>query len=169
MEKETSASETAGVTGTVDLVSRDESPVVDLTDRVHLLPCSVKHNGPSPVSDYFKPRKTDVEVEGMNVQEAFFRGRRLHGTTVPIPDGYSGYVLEKPQVGKRKKLQNSDGESNCWQSRGQFGNITYWNHDNMPSSDDAVLRSFHWFPISDALHKKVTPEEMAKAASHLNK
>jgi ribonuclease H2 subunit C len=60
MEKEISASEAAGVTGTVDLVSRDESPVVDLTGRVHLLPCSVKHNGPSAVFDYFKPRNTGI-------------------------------------------------------------------------------------------------------------
>ncbi|KAJ4757867.1 Ribonuclease H2 subunit C [Rhynchospora pubera] len=169
MEKETSASEAAGVTATFHLAPRGESPVDDLTGRVHLLPCSVKHNGPSDVSNYFKPRNTDIEVEGIRVQEAFFRGRKLHGFTVPIPDGYSGYVLQKSQLGNGKDVENFEGESGCWQSRRQFGNITYWNHDNMPSSDDPLFRCFHWFPISDALHKKVTPEEMAKAAAHLNK
>lgn len=32
----------------------------------------------------------DVEVDGLSVNEAYFRGRKLQGTTVPLPQGYSG-------------------------------------------------------------------------------
>lgn len=31
-----------------------------------------------------------VIVDGLNVEEAHFRGRKLQGTTVAIPHGYSG-------------------------------------------------------------------------------
>ncbi|KAJ3679307.1 hypothetical protein LUZ60_017318 [Juncus effusus] len=150
----------ARVTATVDLRPRGASPVVD---GVHLLPCSVKYNGACAVSDYFKPRNTDVELEGMRVQEAFFRGRKLHGVTVPIPDDYCGYVLEKKIGGEN----NSGSESKLWESSGQFGKMTYWNHDDMPCIEDPLLRSLHWFPVSHALHKRVTEEEMEKAKADL--
>lgn len=110
--------EGGGVTGIIALRHRDPLSVVDLTDRVHLLPCSIKHDGPCPVSHYFKPKKTgliflkiklslfrfpclcrlllilcrdlDVVVDGSSVEEAFFRGRKLQGITVPLPEGYRG-------------------------------------------------------------------------------
>ncbi|KAE7998985.1 hypothetical protein FH972_003473 [Carpinus fangiana] len=31
-----------------------------------------------------------IEVEGLELQEAYFRGRKLQGTSIPIPQGYSG-------------------------------------------------------------------------------
>jgi ribonuclease H2 subunit C len=31
-----------------------------------------------------------IEVEGLELQEAYFRGRKLQGTAIPIPQGYSG-------------------------------------------------------------------------------
>jgi len=33
---------------------------------------------------------TGVEVEGVKVEEAFFRGRKLQGATLALPDGYRG-------------------------------------------------------------------------------
>ena len=38
-----------------------ESPV-DISGQVHLLPCVIKHEGPCPVSHYFKPRSTGPEI-----------------------------------------------------------------------------------------------------------
>lgn len=32
----------------------------------------------------------EMEVDGLKVEEAYFRGRNLHGTTVALPHGYSG-------------------------------------------------------------------------------
>ncbi|XP_010941632.1 uncharacterized protein [Elaeis guineensis] len=157
-----------GVTGTIDLRRRDPLSAVDLTDRVHLLPCSIKHDGPCPVSHYFKPKKTDVVVDGSSVEEAYFRGRKLQGITVPLPEGYRGYVLEnKKKSGKGKGLENSEGEGEFsrWVSRAEFRNLTYWNHDIVPSSDDPLVRSFHWFSVADALHKPVTAEEMSSTST----
>jgi ribonuclease H2 subunit C len=35
---------------------------------------------------------TGVEVEGVKVEEAFFRGRKLQGATLTLPDGYRGDI-----------------------------------------------------------------------------
>ncbi|KAK9291709.1 hypothetical protein L1049_019658 [Liquidambar formosana] len=61
-------------------------PVVDLTGQVHQLPCCIKYNGPCSVSHYFKPKQAGIEVEGLTVEEAYFRGRKLQGATI-LPSG----------------------------------------------------------------------------------
>lgn len=33
-----------------------------------------------------------MEVDGLKVEEAYFRGRKLHGSTIDLPQGYSGYT-----------------------------------------------------------------------------
>ena len=97
----------------------DLSPAATDLGRVHLLPCGIRHNSAAAVSDYFKPRDTGpcarptpslcvclpsvrlvdelvragLEVDGVRVEEAFFRGRKLQGTTVALPDGYRGELL----------------------------------------------------------------------------
>lgn len=47
-----------GSTGTIDLypTQRQQDEAVDLTGCVHHLPCCIKYNGPSDVSNYFKPK-----------------------------------------------------------------------------------------------------------------
>jgi ribonuclease H2 subunit C len=37
--------------------------------------------------------RAGVEVEGIRVEEAFFRGRKLQGATISLPDGYRGVFL----------------------------------------------------------------------------
>ncbi|XP_058072036.1 uncharacterized protein LOC131220998 isoform X2 [Magnolia sinica] len=148
-----------GIAGRIDL-SPPDRPIPDLTDQIHHLPCCIKLNGPCPVSDYFKPKKTGIVVDGLDVEEASFRGRKLQGATIPIPEGYCGFVLERKspvdQSNKRKRakgLETSEGDSNCWEARAKFQNITYWNHDNLPSKDDAFL------------HKPVTEDDLASSST----
>ncbi|KAL5664557.1 hypothetical protein ACJX0J_024665, partial [Zea mays] len=85
-----------------------------------------------------------VEVEGVKMEEAFFRGRKLQGTTLALPDGYRGYVLEK------SRGQNSDAEVSNFTSRAEFQSITYWNHDTAPSAEDSLPRCFHWLTVANA-------------------
>jgi len=56
-----------------------------------------------------------------------------------------GYVLEK------KRGQNSDVEVSNFVSRAEFQNITYWNHDTMPSAEDSLPRCFHWLTVANAV------------------
>ncbi|KAM1234972.1 hypothetical protein ACFX2I_004499 [Malus domestica] len=147
----------------------EEERVVDLSGQVHLLPCSIKFNGPSSVSQYFKPKSTGIESEGLRTQEAYFRGRKLQGASIPIPDGYSGFVLGKKSLGKRKASDNSDGSSNCWEMNAKYKSITYWNHDCLPSQDDAFLRCFHWLSVAKSMHEPATPGDLVSASAALEK
>ncbi|KAL8229396.1 hypothetical protein R6Q57_014296 [Mikania cordata] len=151
-------------TGTIDLGGIKSSSAVDLTDQIHQLPCCIKYNGPSPVSQYFKPKSTGIEVDGLNVKEAHFRGRKLQGTTVSLPDGYSGFVIGRKTCVKRK-ASDTNGGMTAWQANAKFQNITIWNHDNLPSKEDAFLRAFHWFDVAKALHKSVTSDDMESASN----
>ncbi|KAG6398154.1 hypothetical protein SASPL_139609 [Salvia splendens] len=147
----------------------------DLTGKVHQLPCCIKHDGPTPVSHYIKPKPTaqrfdasivEMEVDGLKVEEAHFRGRKLHGTTVALPRGYSGFIL-----GKKGHDQGNNGtNSQCWETAATFEDITIWTHDAIPSKDDAFLRAFHWFTAANAdslcklqLHQTVTAEDLESA------
>ncbi|XP_078436278.1 uncharacterized protein LOC144707036 [Wolffia australiana] len=60
------------------------SSLIELSGQVHLLPCVIKHDGPCPVSDYFKPITTGEISDGIAVEQAFFRGRKLHGAAVGL-------------------------------------------------------------------------------------
>ncbi|KAK3156099.1 hypothetical protein QOZ80_2AG0102810 [Eleusine coracana subsp. coracana] len=161
MDQATLPAAAAGVTATVDL-----SPASTDLGGVHFLPCGIRQNGAAPVSDYFKPRSTGVEVDGVKVEEAFFRGRKLQGATLSLPDGYRGYVLEKKSGGKDK--QDSDAEVGNFVSRAEFQNITYWNHDTTPSAEDPLPRCFHWLTVANAMHKPVSAEELANMSATRN-
>lgn len=47
-----------GIQGSINLRRNGEVETVDLSGKVHLLPCCIKYNGPCDVSDYFKPKPT---------------------------------------------------------------------------------------------------------------
>ncbi|RQO98622.2 hypothetical protein POPTR_012G120220v4 [Populus trichocarpa] len=158
----------AGITGTINQ-KKSETEVPNLTGKVHLLPCCIKYDGPSAVSHYFKPKPTGVEVEEMKVEEAHFRGRKLQGATLAIPNGYSGFVIGKKSLGKRKSSDMSEQNSNTWEITAKFENITYWNHDSLPSKVDAFVRSLHWLSVAEALHKPAAAEDLASASIALEK
>uniref|UniRef100_A0A1D1Y2V9 Ribonuclease H2 subunit C n=1 Tax=Anthurium amnicola TaxID=1678845 RepID=A0A1D1Y2V9_9ARAE len=164
MEGEGGAGAGNGITGTIDLGRRSggASFPSDLTGQVHLLPCCVKHDGPGPVSHYFKPKQTGIMSDGLSVEEAFFRGRKLQGATIPLPDGYCGYVLSKE--GNLGIGGDLEGNPDRWVSRAEFRSMTYWNHDSLPSQDDPLVRCFHWFSVANALHKPVTREDLASTS-----
>ncbi|XP_039070466.1 uncharacterized protein LOC120217445 isoform X2 [Hibiscus syriacus] len=72
-----------------------------------------------------------------------------------------GFVLTKKTSGKRKACDVSEENSNNWEMKAMFDELTYWNHDSLPSKDDPFLRSFHWFAVAEALHKPVKAEDLA--------
>lgn len=157
--------EGSSATGAVGGIYLSRSTGIDLTGQVHQLPCCIKYDGPSPVSHYFKPKSTGIEVDGLKIEEAYFRGRKLQGTTIPLPQGYSGFVIGKKSLGKRKAPDQSEEISNSWEMNAKFQSITFWNHDSLPSHDDAFVRSFHWLSVAQALHQPVTPEDLESASN----
>ncbi|EPS68283.1 hypothetical protein M569_06488, partial [Genlisea aurea] len=133
----------------VDLDGGDT--VNDLTGKVHRLPCCIKYNGPTAVSHYFKPKPAGVEVDGLAVEEAYFRGRNLFGTTIDLPQGYSGFILVK---------DSDERTSDHWETSATFRNLSVWSHDARPTKDDAIIRAFHWFAVAETLHQPVSAEDL---------
>ncbi|XP_027333374.1 uncharacterized protein C12B10.15c [Abrus precatorius] len=144
--------------GSIDL-NRNGKEMEDLSGRVHQLPCCVKFDGPASVSHYFKPKPSANFDEAFPLQEAHFRGRLLQGTTLNLPHNYSGFVL-----GKNTSPPASHENSHSWETKATFHDITYWNHDYVPSHNDDLFRAFHWLTVANALHNPVTPEELASSS-----
>ncbi|KAK3485799.1 ribonuclease H2, subunit C [Neurospora hispaniola] len=58
----------------------------------NLLPCRIHHSGSvEPTDSFWSPHH---EQDG-NLKIAYFRGRKLHGKTLPLPEGYKGVVASK--------------------------------------------------------------------------
>ncbi|KAL3522999.1 hypothetical protein ACH5RR_015833 [Cinchona calisaya] len=148
------------------ILSGNGESVPDLTGKVHQLPCCIKYDGPTTVSHYFKPKPTGLEIDGLGMEEAYFRGRKLQGTTVSLPQGYSGFVLGKKSLGKRPNIPEEN--PNFWEMKAKFQNFAIWNHDTFPSQDDSFLRAFHWFSIAKSLHQPVTAEDLESASISQN-
>ncbi|KAL2077390.1 hypothetical protein ACEWY4_026894 [Coilia grayii] len=110
--------------------------------QVHLLPCEIEHDGPAEVSRYFtaaiKDRKHELTVS--------FRGRGFKGQEVICPQGYTGLVLK--QVHK----PSSDQEDGVVKVSSVFHNLTYWNLETPPSSDDGVVMAMGWPELAEAIH-----------------
>lgn len=71
---------------------------------------------------------------------ASFRGRPLQGRKVKLPGNYKGFVIKKDSKLKERS------------SIGKFKEFTYWNWDEIPSNEDAVMKALQWIDISKAIH-----------------
>lgn len=132
----------------------------------NLLPCRIHHDGSiDPVGAYWRP--TDNKD---NSKEAYFRGRRLKGKTLPLPQGYRGLVLErKTDELKKEAHQPCDGEGadddnnddvvametvGKMQAMGEFDEMVIWSHESMASAAaDPYVRSIEeWLQVSEKIH-----------------
>eukprot|EP00937_MAST-01D_sp_MAST-1D-sp2_P005049 g5049.t1 len=112
---------------------------------VHHLPCSIKYDGPAPVSCYFRP--TEVGAAGGDKRTVKLRGRELEGRRVALPAGVRGVVFrEKSNFGATE-----DGER-AWYVDSSFSEITYWTHDKLMSEHDHVPQAMKWLEHANALH-----------------
>lgn len=134
------------------------------SNDVHLLPCSISFNGPAPVSDYFKPKIADSIIEGVEVKEAAFRGRKLLGRTTKLPPGYCGFLLEKgapTEAGRRERKRLDDADTvDLWNAKAMFKDITYWRHDDNPHSIESGHKFFDWLHLAAMMHTPVSAEEV---------
>ncbi|TLD24171.1 hypothetical protein PspLS_06772 [Pyricularia sp. CBS 133598] len=149
---------------------------------VHLLPCTIHHDGPiDQVQSYWKPTESE---DGKKT--AFFRGRKLHGKTVKVPEGYKGVVVEKgPEDGPTETREDEpetidvDAEEKAaitkLDSKAEFEEMVIWGHESTAdaSSDPYVRGVEEWvalagqpyFLILSARHSRPSPIAMATPSS----
>lgn len=100
----------------------------------HLLPVTIKRDGPAKVSAYFEP----VISEQQGTLHASFRGKPLLGKTLDVPDGFTGLV--------------ASGDEGKFAAKSSFEKFTYWKWDQRPADNDPVKQSLDWLDVSKAIH-----------------
>lgn len=126
----------------------------------NLLPCRIHHEGPVDAS----PRYWAPERAKDGNLESYFRGRKLRGQELDLPQGYRGVIVK--EVGKETCLQNRDKgeldgeegeeeqeEATLLKEVGSFEKIVVWNHESMVNGDDAFVKGVsEWIDFAEAMH-----------------
>ncbi|CCX32836.1 ribonuclease H2 subunit C [Pyronema domesticum] len=137
------------------------TPVVKSTEpaAVNLLPCSISHNGPVSATK----KHWDPTMEGKNCT-AYFRGRKLHGRTMELPEGVVGAILEtttdlvvptSSQENDNNENEDEEGsETKVVKTLATFDKITVWGHGQVPETGDGgVVRSMEeWVQFAGRIH-----------------
>ncbi|OCK83612.1 ribonuclease H1 small subunit [Lepidopterella palustris CBS 459.81] len=129
----------------------------------NLIPCRLNHNGAVNASERFW--KPETESNGENT--AYFRGRKLRGKNVKLPDRYRGAVLDitdkvAPQTGNENSNgsiddqdeDNKPAEVKVVEEVGCFDEIMIWGHESAPSAtEDQYLKGIQeWIALAEAMH-----------------
>ncbi|KAK2806178.1 hypothetical protein FQN50_005901 [Emmonsiellopsis sp. PD_5] len=141
----------------------------------NILPCRIHHDGPVEVSTrYWDPV---VDEKDKDTATAYFRGRKLRGRRVPIPDGYHGVLAtptdrtletqtSKPQndgYNGDHSHEDEDEEdrelpTTVLETQGTFSEFVVWDHEKAPAADDRFVKGVsEWIRFAEAMH--LTPSE----------
>ncbi|XP_068115554.1 ribonuclease H2 subunit C [Hyperolius riggenbachi] len=115
-------------------------------ETLFLLPCIIQRQGAARVQQFFTPAVRDSPSGG---KEVSFRGRRLQGQEVAVPEGYMGIVL------KEDHKPCSEEEDRSLTVRATFQSFMQWNLETPPSADDVLVMSLQWPIIASAIHAPV--------------
>ncbi|KAI0432069.1 ribonuclease H2, subunit C [Xylaria sp. FL1042] len=139
------------------------------TAKVNLLPCRIHHDGDvNPSSTFWNPAETQ---DGLPT--AYFRGRKLHGKAVKLPEGYYGVVVEKtdakPQASSTEQeptdedvevIENPEGQLEVGAMKGKaaFDELTIWGHESASDStaDPYVRGMEEWIAFAEEIHSFTT-------------
>jgi ribonuclease H2 subunit C len=89
---------------------------------------------------------------------AHFRGRKLLGQTVNLPEGYHGAavcVTDAP-LAEHNHYNNNEEDSNTKvaQQVAEFDKFVIWKHDNLPNAtEDAYIKGIdEWMQLAELIH-----------------
>ncbi|TEA19367.1 Uncharacterized protein C8034_v009614 [Colletotrichum sidae] len=133
----------------------------------NLLPCRIHHDGPiGETESFWNPIKTD---DGKHV--AYFRGRKLHGMTVKLPEQYRGVVMQKsdkktenrrPEVEEEMQEEEEEErvEVGAMDVKADFDEMVIWGHEaSADAASDPYMRSIEeWLSVAGKLHAFSPPE-----------
>jgi ribonuclease H2 subunit C len=131
----------------------------------NLLPARLNYNGPiSSAEQYWKP-----ETDSKNAKHAYFRGRHLHGTTLPLPSNYAGAVLNITEKDLPQQTHDDRGvdaedddemedekapEVKVAEKLGEFDEVLVWGHGGtVDEQNDEYARAIgEWVGFAEAIH-----------------
>ena len=137
----------------------------------NVLPCGIKHDGPVDTSKrYWAPSKAEgmhlrgeswrptanTRPDGKNI--AYFHGRKLQGSEVKLPDGYTGVVLAPKVTSNGDKMYDNDDEGDrieetVSEELAHFDRVMVWDHGALPDgSSDPYLRGIdEWISFAETV------------------
>ncbi|KAI8818040.1 uncharacterized protein EV422DRAFT_570184 [Fimicolochytrium jonesii] len=148
--------------GDAILLAPPSTPTAPSPPHLHRLPFGIDHTGPATVSRFFvvadersqKPGDNTAQGDkGRPMVSSTFRGRRLLGVRMDVPDGYEGRIYKDapPPPGRRDYTRAK-------QISATFDRFTAWVHDETPgvANCDAV-RALAWLEMAEDIHAHIQP------------
>jgi ribonuclease H2 subunit C len=147
------------------------------TVTANILPCRIHHDGPINISERHWAPQFNAERPNANTQSninpesiesskqpaenptVHFRGRRLHGREVAIPEGYTGAVVRvTKELAPKTSMEEDDGEeevpSTCIaEQESTFDKIIVWKHEEVADGqEDQYVRGVEeWIGFAEAV------------------
>lgn len=141
----------------------------------NVLPCRIQHDGPvSQVNSYWKPSQEPGIYDSAMVAETFtncvtdgkrvvyFRGRKLHGRALRLPEGYRGAVVDKTEPPKPQEPRPDEPEVvdleaedemplGALETKAEFDEIVIWGHESVAdtNSDPYVRGVDEWIKLAE--------------------
>ncbi|KAL1991202.1 hypothetical protein VTN49DRAFT_5706 [Thermomyces lanuginosus] len=133
---------------------------------INVLPCRIHHDGPIDLSTrHWQPTKDDNEEH----YTAYFRGRKLRGRRVEVPEGYKGVIATPtdrtlpPSTAAENEEQEEQEPVKALQQQGTFDAIVVWGHENVPPEDDPHVRGVEeWVKFASVMHAPSSSQEEGK-------
>ena len=118
-----------------------------------------------------------ASVEGQRI--AHFRGRRLLGSAVPLPAGYTGVVMTRPETSSTKETVDSSVFSAAEPAEetaedtlldlpqeselvvaAEFDELVVWAHDSRPdgSVDPYIRSAVEWVQLAEKVYFEVNSQ-----------
>ncbi|RFU26962.1 hypothetical protein B7463_g9368, partial [Scytalidium lignicola] len=128
----------------------------------NVLPCQINHNGPVDVGkNYWAPIRTP---DGKST--AYFRGRKLVGKTLSLPEGYRGAVLtpaeeaEPRSAIKESEVIDVDADEveeeetpGVMEQQASFDKVLVWGHEVEAGEEDTYIRGLEeWIGFAGKIH-----------------
>ncbi|KAJ5585451.1 Ribonuclease H2 subunit C [Penicillium hispanicum] len=129
----------------------------------NILPCQIHHDGPIESTERYWAPKSIAED---NTQTGHFRGRKLRGRRVAIPDGYQGVVatptdrtIPSSQRPGGNEEENADAEPEepvkVLETQGTFDEMIVWGHEILPAADDSFVKGVEeWIRFAETSSTK---------------
>ncbi|KAF7192526.1 hypothetical protein HII31_06158 [Pseudocercospora fuligena] len=120
--------------------------------KPNILPARIHHNGPIPVSS----RHWSPAPSSTTSQESSFRGRRLLSQNIPLPENYTGLVIQKTDQNLPQQ-QDEEGEQlevKRMEAIGSFDEIVVWGHEVQPDkTEDVYVRGLEeWIGMAESVN-----------------
>ncbi|PGH26849.1 hypothetical protein AJ80_01430 [Polytolypa hystricis UAMH7299] len=144
----------------------------------NILPCRIHHDGPVEAPKrYWDPVFDDGKSD---LATSYFRGRKLRGRRVPIPQGYHGLIatptntplpthpslssqtpsstthqeqIYEQQDGEEEEEDVKEPPPSLVEKTGTFSEFMVWEHEDVPAADDPFVKGVsEWIQFAEAMH-----------------